>query len=392
MTVETLSAEKYEIKVLRSLEELEHIRETWEELNYHPNADIDHFRAIVEIRNEIERPHIIVLYINGIPKLLIVGRIEDIKIPIKFGYRTLLNPRLRSLTIIYGGILGDASLMNCKIILKELKNTLKKREAEIVTFSNLDIKSDLFKVSAELTSFYYRDNFPAPSIHWQLLLPESYDKYISSLPANIRSNVKRRAKKIQNDLGDKIEIKLYSTEEDFEKFIKDLEIIASKTYQRGLGAGFVDNNENRIRFKLFIKQHCLHIYILYIDGSPEAFWYGIEYKNIFFGEATAYNSKYHNYSLGIYLLMRGIDILCQNKQIEKIDFGFGDAVYKRDYANLNWEEASVIIFNSSIKCITINIIRSLILIASHTAKKILQDTNLLIKVKKIWRKKISSQN
>lgn len=105
--------EGWSIKVAKSVEDVEELRGTWQEWQWHPNADIDFYLTIVNARPEILRPHVILLLSNDQPVAMMIGRIEEKKFEFKIGYKSFYGPKVRLLTIIYGGILGDHSLRRC---------------------------------------------------------------------------------------------------------------------------------------------------------------------------------------------------------------------------------------------------------------------------------------
>jgi hypothetical protein len=163
-----------------------------------------------------------------------------------------------------------------------------------------------------------------------------------------------------------------------------LEEIAQKTYQRGLGAGFVYDDENLHRMSLSANRGWLRAYLLYINKRPCAFWAGTLYEDVFYLDFTGYDPQFRQYEPGTVLLVRMIEDLCQHG-IRKVDFGYGEAFYKQRFCNESWREASVYIFSTEIRSILINIMRTLVVSASNLAEKTLKRVNYLNKLKKYWR-------
>jgi hypothetical protein len=50
-----------------------------------------------------------------------------------------------------------------------------------------------------------------------------------------------------------------------------IEVVAKKTYQRGLGAGFIDNEETRKRLSFFAQKGMLRVMLLDGDEVPISF-------------------------------------------------------------------------------------------------------------------------
>ena len=100
----TLS-DNFEIITARSLDEVNSIHSIWREMqNNEPypviNADIDRYLSVLEASNDDVKPYIILLRHNGQPATMIIGRIARQPLKLKLGYKTLFNPKLKSLIVI----------------------------------------------------------------------------------------------------------------------------------------------------------------------------------------------------------------------------------------------------------------------------------------------------
>jgi hypothetical protein len=111
----------YEITIAKKIEQVENLRDSWKKMQWHPNADIDFYSTLITVRESIVSPYVILLSHNHLAKTIFVGRIEDIYLDCKFGYKTIFRPKVKAINISYGGILGDASLKNCKILISSEK-------------------------------------------------------------------------------------------------------------------------------------------------------------------------------------------------------------------------------------------------------------------------------
>ena len=178
---------------------------------------------------------------------------------------------------------------------------------------------------------------------------------------------------------------------DFEEMMRDIEQIAAKTYQRGLGVGFDTSAAMRERLRLEIAKGWLRAFVLYIEDKPFAFWIGKLYQNSFCSDSMGYDPAYSKHSPGMYLIMQVVEYLCgenSDDRAHQIDFGFGDAQYKTVLANQEWQEASIYIFARSWKGIGINLLRMPTAWVNHWAQELLGKTSLLLKVKRMWRDRI----
>ena len=343
----------YNIIVARNKREIEAIRDSWEKLQVHPNADIDYYLMLNDALPEIVRPHITALYFDGEIKSLLIGRIENRQLDFKMGYLSILKPKVRLLTIVYGGWLGDMSISNCRLLISAMLDVLRQGEADIVFFNHLDVQSDLFQAAVTLPNIISRDYFPIISLHWKASLSGSYENFCNARSKNTRHNLRRYSKMLSDKYANRIKYICFRDASEFEKIMCDTESVASKTYHRALGAGFIDNVVSRERIRLALKRKQFRAYMAYIDDIPCAFWNGFVHNDTLYTDTTGYNPIYEKYHIGTWLLIKIIQDLC-DEQIAFIDFGFGDAFYKQNFCDLNSQESPAYIYAPSFKGALLN--------------------------------------
>jgi hypothetical protein len=376
---------QYSVKVLRSWEEVEEIRDIWERMQWHPNADIDFYHAVISSRKEVLRPHILLLPANGTPKTIVIGRVEDVPFECRIGYKVLFKPLVRSLTIIYGGILGEVSYEMCSLAMMELMNSLARNEADLLFINHLRMNSPAYQLATTIPRALYRDHSVVPNCHWKLSLPNSYEEFYTRLSPNTRYNLRRYSTKLQKKFGLNLTIKCFCENSEIDQLIMDIERISRKTYQHGLGVGFIDNIETRRLITLGLERKWFRAYILYDGKYPCAFWNGFKYGKTFFTGIPGYDPDYKDYRPGTFLLVRMIEDLCNDEHIDAIDFGFGDAQYKRSFCDQNWQEASIHVFSPTFKGLMLNLLRTSMVTGSQLLKNFFQHGQLMPRIKGWWR-------
>ena len=170
--------------------------------------------------------------------------------------------------------------------------------------------------------------------------------------------------------------------------VRDIEEIAKKTYQRGLGVGFIDSPEMRNRLRFEAERGWLRAYVLYLSDRPCAFWVGRLYRNAFHSEFMGYDPCYSRYSPGMFLIMRVLEDLCGgngSEKIEEVDFGLGDAQYKEVLGNREWLDTSLYLFGPNLKGIGLSFLRTPIMAIDAIARAALEGTSFLPRIKRAWR-------
>jgi hypothetical protein len=374
----------YTVKIARTQEEVQKIRDIWESMQYHPNADIDFYLTIVNSKTDIVRPYVMVLYANGDPKAMVIGRINEKIFALKIGYKTLWKPKVRALSIIYGGILGETSNSIADVIMHELMRFLDQGETDVIFFSNIQVGSTLYTLAKKKPMLLCRELITVPSLHRKMSLPDTIDEFYQKMNSKHRYWIRRVKRQLEEAYPGKVVIKAFRQIDQIDQFCRDAEKIAEKTYQRGLGAGFIDNDENRRRLDLSAHRGWLRAYILYVEEKPCAFWIGTLYKETLHLNCTGYDQNFRKHEPGMIVFMEMIRELCR-EGVSEIDFGFGDAFYKERFGNDKWEEANVYIYPRTIKGIALNSAKTSTTLISLLADKIINNLNLRNRLKKMWR-------
>jgi hypothetical protein len=377
------------LQIAETVEQVAAIRDVWVSMQSHPDADFDFYLTLLNTRSEILRPHVVTLNENGSPISILIGRVEKVRLTVGMGYRKLSLPSVRCLTLI-GTALGDLSDTHLSALINSVATALKNKDADVAWFHKVEVNSSLCKILRGTGGLLSRDHFPVVNEHWRVKLPATYDQFIRRRSSNTRHNLKRYTKRLQESYGDQIAVRFFRNPRDIDSLMEETEKVASKTYHRGLKVGFVDDDETRRRMQLYASQDRLRAYILYIGDKPIAFWNGFHYGSTFFTWTTGYDPHYRDLRPGLFLLQRVFMDLCGEKTVSEVDFGSGDAQYKRDWCDDNREEVSMYLFAPNVKGVALNALRTPLLACSGAARWGLNKTNLLQRAKKLWRSSLSS--
>lgn len=394
---ETQSSGKWSVVIARDSEEIENIRGIWERMQQDEsvpivNVDIDHYLTIVESMNESVKPHIIVLYCNDVPKAMVVGRIEERKVPCKLGYKDILNPSLRCLSVVYGGILGQFSDEIDAKLLQELMNSLERGEVDVVFLNHLHVDSIFYRLAGTMPNFLCRDYFPRIESHWTMSIPDNMEQFYAGCSHKHRANLRRYIRKIDELSSGKENPVTYVNEEEVEDFLKTAAKISAKTYQGALGAGLEDDEQTRYLMKTAAKYGWFHGSILFAGDEPCAFQLGFRYKHIYYLVNIGYDPDFSSYNPGTVLFLKVLEFLCDDDSIDTIDFYFGDAKYKEKYGTEHWAEAAVYIFAPRLRPMLINVLRNSVTGANTGLEYFASKINSIDWVKRWWRNRLQEHN
>lgn len=380
------------VEVFRTREEIERLRAVWEKWQSHPNSDIDAYLTVLRALPGGADPLAFVLYENESPRAMLVGRVENGDLTLRIGYKDIAKVSARKMVFIYGGLLGTPNAQNCKALMQAVRSLLKEGHAQVAFFNSLPIDSPLYEAAVS-QSFWTRDHAATFQLHRRMTLPANASEFYRGLSSKVRKNLGWQARKFEKDFDGLLRLNCFHRAEDLAEMFRDVETIATKTYQRGLGVGFESNPVLRDRLTLEAQRGWLRAFVLYVNNRPSAFWIGKIYGETFYSDFMGYDPEFAKYSPGMYLVTRVIERFCDSingDAPEVIDFGLGDAQYKSVLGTSEWQEASLHLFAPTLAGLSLNIFRTPAALLNRFGQRML-DKESVLKLKRAWRSRVRPQ-
>jgi hypothetical protein len=372
------------VRVADTVEEIETLRSFWTKYNRHPESDIDFVLMLASVRPEIVRPHILAAYEGDQPVALLVGRLEKTTVRPRIGYLKLFPISVSQFVFVGGGLLGDASDRVATAMVREIKKSLNNGHADRVLISYFPIESILSKFVRSDCSIWCRSFAPHAVQHWKTSLPQNLEFFLAKRPKKHRYWLRRIQKVFEAQYDGKISFSVFKTPQDVEPFCKAAESVAQNTYQRGLGAGFIDNEENRKRLELMAQRGWLRSYVVFVEDKPLAFWSGERIGPTFFLTWTAFDACYRKYEIGTILFLKMVEDLLAFG-IKEMDYGLGWAQYKERFGDICSLDQDAVIYASTLKAFGLNLILTLEVFINRVGKKLLSMLKVSDRFKKMWR-------
>jgi len=382
------SGDDVRVAAIRTLDELEGLRDEWlpliaSSITTHP----DYYRAVIETEPQVEAPYVLTARRDGRLEAMLLARFERIPLPCKLGYRTVYAPTVRSITVIYEGYLGEVDEHGPRLV-SELRSAIDRGVADVLLFRHLNVDHPLHRVAGESAGLLTRQRLGRRTICWERTLPPTYDEFLGSLSKSTRTGLTRYIKKVDRDFDGRLETRAFRSADDLDDYFRDAELVAAKSYQRGLGAGVRDNPRQRRRATVAADHGWFRSYMVYLDGAPIAFCGGEGFKERFRYGIPAYDPEYSGYRIGNYVLMKLVQDLCDDPELTLLDFGFGDAEYKRRFGDRSWHEEDVLTYARRPRPIVINLVRTGLLGVNAAALALGKRTGVLSRIKNWWRSRL----
>jgi len=376
------------IGIIKTFQELEAVRTDWERWQNHPNNDFAQFKMVCHLRPEVECPCVTVIEQNGEPHALLAGRLERTQFAPSIGYLTPVRISAKVLTVIHQGLLGKMDEETAMKSVHYLWSLLGSGVADAIEFHYLSENSPLLQALRLYGSRWFCEKKPRWSIHWERALPAEGSFIEHKVRAKHRSWIRKKERELESAFPGKISWRWMSRFDDVPGLCARLEEVAVRTYQRGLGTGFIDNEEYRQRFALFGRRGQLRVQLLEIDGRVRAFWFGTVYQGVFHLSETGYDPDLSRYEVGTLIFIRMNDELAR-EGVRKLDFGIGDALYKRRFGDQSWREATVWLFAPTTKGLALRSSKGLFATIDNLGRRLTQKIGVLDRLKTGWRRRLA---
>ena len=164
---------------------------------------------------------------------------------------------------------------------------------------------------------------------YMLVMPESFERYLSSLRPKSRGNLRRQVSKLEAAAGNALALRRYSQPEAMDELIAHVAVIWNKSWHSKFGgappaAAFL---------KGLARAGWVRSYVLFARQEPVAFVVGYQYKGRYYYESTAYDPGWQQYSPGAVLTWLMLEDLFSRDRPSVVDFGFGYNQYKEVLGN-----------------------------------------------------------
>ncbi|WP_240938196.1 GNAT family N-acetyltransferase [Nocardioides sp. JQ2195] len=329
--------------VARTLDEVESLRPIWTSLPV-PNIDahIDYYLAVVRSSPQVLRPHVIHL-----PRehgdLLVVARLVDQSFPLRLGYRTLGTIRARTLLVSFDGILGVETTEDRRVALDLLREQLRAGEADVLVLQKVEDGCALDLEFRATSSPLWQTTTPSVVRH-RLTVPNSLYELLESRPSRSRKRLRREMKLFDRDFKGRWSLKRIDAGGGTDQLTQDIDAVAAHSYQRHLGIGSVDEQVLHALRDLALDRGWLRAWILYMDAAPVAFWWGMLHEGILEPGATGFDPALRSSGVGFFTLMKMLEDTCLDPDVKTVDFGYGEADYKRRFASESSLHSDLLVF------------------------------------------------
>ena len=369
------------ITVARTLDEAVAMRPWFERISQNNlDSDLDYLLTVTRVSRSALRPHIVLFERPDSSAVLAVARIEQQ--PSRFPIRGT-----RVMRLAFGGVVGAETLEDCRMVVDGLGRALAQHEADVIVFSQIDVDGPLYDAVRSAAPWWRTDHMPRRNVHWRAGVPDSLDEFLATRSSGTRYHVRRYNKRLARAYGENFSVREFREQADLGRLHVDLESVAARTYQRGLGVGYTGDTLQRALMELGASRGWLRAWVLYISEMPVAFWFGYCYQGTFALVATGFDPAHGESRVGQYLQMQMMDSLCRDRDVHSFDYGVGDAEYKRRFGDHATAEAEIRLYAPSMRAARMNAVCTVRVAVGARVRSWVTHSDLGARAKKALRKR-----
>jgi CelD/BcsL family acetyltransferase involved in cellulose biosynthesis len=191
-------------------------------------------------------------------------------------------------------------------------------------------------LTAHRDFFVYAPAIPGAGETHSLRLDVAFDKYLAAqFNSKQRNNIKRRVKLLQERLGP-LHLAGCRAPDEVAAFLAASRPVSEASWQYAtVGPHFEADVRWEDKLQDLARRGVLRSYVLFAGERACAFVLGYQHSGVFYHVKTGYDRSLAKLAPGIVLLYLLIEELARDPLPVEINFGFGDADYKREFGNVH---------------------------------------------------------
>lgn len=189
--------------------------------------------------------------------------------------------------------------------------------------------ADALRQSRPDLAFFVRQRYARSYARLDL----GFEAYLDTFSAKSRSTLRRKARKLAERCGGRIDLRVYRTEAEIEEFHRLARAVSALTYQeQRLGAGLPDGPEVVAAMRALARRGSLRAWLLFVNGRPASYLYAPAEGGTLIYAYLGYDPEFAPLSVGSVLQFEAMRELMEEGEFELFDFTEGDGQHKRLFA------------------------------------------------------------
>lgn len=186
--------------------------------------------------------------------------------------------------------------------------------------------------------------------HW-LKLEGDFESYLlAQMGKKGRYNLRRTVRLLREHGGGSLECERVTSADQIADFLPAAAEVSAATWQRRVLGSRIENSAAQAEsLRDLAERRLLRAYLLRCGGRPVAFAIGYQFEQVFHYVEVGFDQSFASFSPGTALLYLIVEDLFRHDSPAILNFGIGDAPYKRRFSNREGRDACVILFRRTLR-------------------------------------------
>lgn len=388
---ESLSHTQSVAQVVSSVEGLSSIRDEWLRATVDgritsPNCHPDRYAVGLSTLETPGRPHVVVLRGGAGPDSVIVGRTTTRQLECRVGYRSIPTPTLQRLEVLHGGAGVDpahaataAQLLLGRVGAFDLITVHWIRRDHALTDALIAAAGDAGRPVV----------VTPPSKHHALdIVPGDADATLASLSRKRRYQLRREERLLREAFDVTVDVEELSQSTDVPTAIARMSAITNTSYKQAIGAGVRDTPRWHALLTQAASSGWMRAWFLMAGETPIAYVLGTVVEDQCTIECMGYEPAYARLSPGKMLLHQVIRGLASRGQVRRVDYGLGDATYKRVLGSASHADVTLHLFGRSLRARATRLEHAGVTAAARGLRRVVGGDGAVQRIRRLWRERI----
>lgn len=220
-------------------------------------------------------------------------------------------------------------------------------EVEVIAIHSLPVDQDLPRFTRLAHSYRY---VPEHFRHYYIEANGAFEDYLKGLDPKSRHEMARKVRRFASLSENKLCCREFRRPEEIEEYHALALAVSRKTYQTQLlDAGMPEGEEFRRELLDWAAAGLVRGYILFHNSEPIAYGFCRGLRETLLYVHTGYDPGFSSLSPGIVLLNCILERFFAEHRFRRLDFGGGNAQWKRSYATASARCAVVFYFRPTLR-------------------------------------------
>jgi CelD/BcsL family acetyltransferase involved in cellulose biosynthesis len=290
--------------------------------------------------------------------------------------------RLQTYRLAGNQLLGCADLESAGRFLDTVAHYLTKDGADCIYVDDLDQDTPLWQAMSERkgTADVLVAQPRSAQSHWRIRFPEAASQYWTHISGKSRYKARLAARRFAH------EVWRYTGPQDVDAFLTAAGQVSERSWQgRRLGLRLGPSERYRAHFQALARLGALRSYVLHHQDRPAAFVYGWQWNGRFEYADIGYDPALADHAPGRVLLYRVLEDLVADRTPHELDFGCGDAEYKRSFGTHETMSGPMVIASHSVKAQLWSGLHQTRAVVDRGMRELLQRTGLYEQARRLYR-------